>query len=367
MNTHSFLHGITKANPLHHSLTPFTSEGNYRNASIACILRLAPPSWDSMGKTPPLPARFPSVDEVLEHMRAHDSMKGEGHEGGDHHDVGVEILFIKRAMRPGDQWGGHVAWPGGFINDKEDAITGVQREVMEELGVDLAADSNYTHLGAMAPTMFGPSHKGLHPHVYMKLNIEKPEFVLEEKEVDAVTWINAKHFLKCTNSSHLDTHTILAEDVISFSGWRKKLVMATARLLGMDKWHFPCVRIPPQKVHAYTDNHVENCEWVVWGLTFNTIRRLLRHANGGKEYLALDTPYRTENSIFNSFVAYFYKYYTKRHDESISAPNPDTDPNLHRKILVSSACGLAGVYGASAAAGVGIYALSTTMMANALI
>jgi hypothetical protein len=159
---------------------------------------------------------------------------------------------------------------------------------------------------------------------------------------------------------------VLAESVIPLTGWSKSLAVAAARALGFDKWYFPCVRLAPRNVYAYTDNHVQDVDWVVWGLTFNTIRRLLKHANGHREYLALDTPYHTNNAIFNAFVAYFYKYYTHRHSRCLKSPNPDTDPNLHRKILLSSFGGLAGVYGLSAAVGVGIYSLSTALITSAI-
>ena len=340
--------------------------------------------------------------------------------------VGVEILFMKRALRAGDQWGGHVAWPGGFLTEGEEAVTGVRREVLEELGVDLDEKTTegggpgrekYTHLGGMSSTKFGPSHKSLHPHVYLKMDTVEPSFVLEEKEADAVMWIDINHFLHRTCPSTLDTHTVYAKDilpVLQTTGRTKlgtfiteksrDLVLVVARLLGFDQWHFPCVRISPLDVKACTNKYPQDEDWVVWGLTFNTLRRLLRHANGNQEYMSVVTPYRTENSIFNAFVAYFYQYYSKRYiawcesesesersrgesglgltmdtgsvvavhaaatatTTTNSTPNPDTDPNLHRKILFSSFGGLAGVYAVSAAAGIGIYSVSTTLISSAI-
>lgn len=51
-----------------------------------------------------------------------------------------EILFIKRAMRTGDRWTGHIALPGGKrdpedLGDQETSI----REAQEEIGLDLRA------------------------------------------------------------------------------------------------------------------------------------------------------------------------------------------------------------------------------------
>lgn len=334
------------------------SQGKYRDASIACILRLTPPS--SSISTSPL--KFDSVDEVLNYM-SNDAYNIESSR--------LEILFIKRAMRPGDPWGGHVAWPGGFLNSEESVVSGVRREVLEELGIDLqegeGCGSAYTHLGSMTPTQFGPSSKTLNPHVYLKMSTEEPSFVLEEKEVDAVMWVNVQLFLQRTSPSQLDTHTVLAEAMLpSFAstGWKKKLVLSAVRLLGFDQWHFPCVRIPPRNTQASTAQHDHSADWVVWGLTFNTIRRLLKHVNGGQEYLAVTSPYRTENSIFNAFVSFFYRFYSRRHMENPDAVSPDNDKHLHRKILLSSVAGLAGVYALSASAGLVVYHVSTQLIAN---
>jgi len=50
-----------------------------------------------------------------------------------------EVLFIKRAARPGDRWTSHVALPGGKRDpeDADDKATAI-RETMEEVGIDLS-------------------------------------------------------------------------------------------------------------------------------------------------------------------------------------------------------------------------------------
>jgi 8-oxo-dGTP pyrophosphatase MutT (NUDIX family) len=51
----------------------------------------------------------------------------------------AELLFIQRAVRAGDPWSGHIAFPGGR-RDLEDASLEVtaRRETSEELSLDLA-------------------------------------------------------------------------------------------------------------------------------------------------------------------------------------------------------------------------------------
>ncbi len=54
----------------------------------------------------------------------------------------ASLLFIRRAVRIGDPWSGHVAFPGGR-RDVTDATLEVtaRRETLEELSLDLASDA----------------------------------------------------------------------------------------------------------------------------------------------------------------------------------------------------------------------------------
>lgn len=58
------------------------------------------------------------------------------------------ILFVKRRVRPGDPWSGHMAFPGGFMAEAEGSSSATAiRETLEETGLDLARLGE--HLGRL--------------------------------------------------------------------------------------------------------------------------------------------------------------------------------------------------------------------------
>jgi 8-oxo-dGTP pyrophosphatase MutT (NUDIX family) len=61
----------------------------------------------------------------------------------------LHLLFIHRAHHPHDPWSGHMAFPGGRKNPEDtDLCITIQREVKEEVGIDLASQGEY--LGRLA-------------------------------------------------------------------------------------------------------------------------------------------------------------------------------------------------------------------------
>lgn len=50
---------------------------------------------------------------------------------------GLEILFIQRAAHDLDPWSGHIAFPGGKLEEGELECQGAVRETLEEIGIDL--------------------------------------------------------------------------------------------------------------------------------------------------------------------------------------------------------------------------------------
>ncbi len=54
-------------------------------------------------------------------------------------DPGPDVLFIERTTRHGDPWSGHMAFPGGRMDDADPHAQAVaERETLEEVGLDLA-------------------------------------------------------------------------------------------------------------------------------------------------------------------------------------------------------------------------------------
>ncbi len=54
----------------------------------------------------------------------------------------AELLFIRRAERPGDPWSGDVAFPGGRVEDGDaSALATAVREAREELTLDLEREA----------------------------------------------------------------------------------------------------------------------------------------------------------------------------------------------------------------------------------
>jgi 8-oxo-dGTP pyrophosphatase MutT (NUDIX family) len=58
------------------------------------------------------------------------------------------VLLIKRAVRPGDPWSGHVAFPGGRVSTTDKSFEETaRRETLEEVGIDLSSPGASVFLG----------------------------------------------------------------------------------------------------------------------------------------------------------------------------------------------------------------------------
>jgi 8-oxo-dGTP pyrophosphatase MutT (NUDIX family) len=98
-----------------------------------------------------------------------------------------DILFIKRAEKPGDPWSGHMAFPGGHLEAHDaDLKAAAMRETLEEIGLDLT-DAEY--LGPLDQQRAMPRGRPLNmliaPHVFSLVG--DPDFS-PNYEVDEVVW-----------------------------------------------------------------------------------------------------------------------------------------------------------------------------------
>lgn len=70
---------------------------------------------------------------------------------------GPELLLIRRSLRVGDPWSGHLALPGGHVDPGDrDAEAAALRETLEEVGLDLRAWG--TRLGRLDDFVTQPEH-----------------------------------------------------------------------------------------------------------------------------------------------------------------------------------------------------------------
>jgi len=49
-------------------------------------------------------------------------------------------LYIQRAINPKDRWSGQIAFPGGKADPDESDQQAAEREVMEELRIDITSN-----------------------------------------------------------------------------------------------------------------------------------------------------------------------------------------------------------------------------------
>lgn len=277
----SFLKNLVKYSPLKFSDGISKSRGGYREASVACILRIAPASCNNV--VPSCHAKSPL--EVLDYCS----------------DTNLEVLFMKRAIRPRDKWSGHISFPGGFINENESDLDAVMRETKEELGVDLTISKDFVWLGRLPKRSLGQKGKMLFPHIFLYLGINKEiELTLNPQEVQEASWVNMNLFLS-RSSTDLDVLPFEINNFFHLRGLKQHVLNIITYFLHCNCIYFPCIRI--RSINNNNNNIGDNTiinntstkdEWVVWGLTFNTITHLVYIASN---YHIIVSDYQHNSSI----------------------------------------------------------------------
>ena len=98
------------------------------------------------------------------------------------------LCMIRRAVKEGDYWSGHMGFPGGReeVNDGTLLQTAI-RETKEEIGVDIASDQCVGRLSDL-------QHPKLQVAAFVFESTGDIEFVLEESEVAEVHWLPLQAF-----------------------------------------------------------------------------------------------------------------------------------------------------------------------------
>ncbi|OJD31531.1 nudix family hydrolase [Diplodia corticola] len=154
-----------------------------------------------------------------------------------------EVLFIKRAHRPGDRWTSHVALPGGR-RDPEDADdrAAAVRETEEEVGIELT-DANSIPVGNLPERIVTTSWGKvplmvLCPYIYLLTDPSPPALRLQPAEVGSTHWVSIRALLSPSQRTywHEDVSNRLAKQEFGIKRWflrvmLGKMIFAAIRLI----------------------------------------------------------------------------------------------------------------------------------------
>ncbi|KAK7535717.1 nudix family hydrolase [Phyllosticta citricarpa] len=170
-----------------------------KRASVALIIRIQP---RYSHPPPPAGANGSNVsgnqnnnEEQTVEQRLEAFFSQEWVQNGD-----PEVLFIKRAHRPGDRWTSHVALPGGRRDPEDDSDRAAAvRETFEEVGISLDA-SNSIAVGNLPERVVTTSWGKvplmvLCPFVYIMTGPEPPALRLQPSEVASAHWVSVRALL----------------------------------------------------------------------------------------------------------------------------------------------------------------------------
>jgi 8-oxo-dGTP pyrophosphatase MutT (NUDIX family) len=149
---------------------------------------------------------------------------------------GVRLLLIRRAVRAGDPWSGHIALPGGYARGDEPDLDAALRETLEEIGVDLTREARL--LGAL---------DALTPHRTAAVTVRPFIFAWNGKvafernlEVEELLWANLSEL--ASGASDIEYEVELGGQRARFPAWS-------------------------------VDGHV------VWGLTYRVVKNLMEQVD----------------------------------------------------------------------------------------
>ncbi|KAL1636892.1 hypothetical protein SLS56_000987 [Neofusicoccum ribis] len=270
-----------------------------KRASVALIIRVQPrySHWPARSDRAQWAGKSEdeSVESRLERFFAADWVQ--------HGDL--EVLFIKRAHRPGDRWTSHVALPGGR-RDPEDADdrAAAVRETEEEVGIELT-DDNSIPVGNLPERVVTTSWGKvplmvLCPYIYLLTDPDPPALRLQPAEVGSTHWVSIRALLSPSQRTywHEDISNRLAKQEVGIKRWflrvmLGKMIFAAIRLIPSQSKYCSTIPgfVPEDNSEATTGRSITSqvSEWwhaaeptsstdtplLLWGLTLGIMADFL--------------------------------------------------------------------------------------------
>lgn len=177
-----------------------SSSDHIKQTSVALIFRLNPnlqaslpdfPSIDSIN--PEYPKQFSNSLSFLESYLTSPSFQST-------ETSLLEILLIKRGSHASDRHKGEIAFPGGKCEKDENDYQTVQREVSEEVGLDISLKNEYLSLGKLELNIFAYYFEGKSTYISMFIFFEVPRkeektIKVNEAEVEKAFWLPWGEFI----------------------------------------------------------------------------------------------------------------------------------------------------------------------------
>lgn len=109
-----------------------------------------------------------------------------------------EILFIQRAVNDKDENSGQIALPGGKCDNDETDIEALERELLEEIGINVANPNTYfMYLGKIKKNfLYSITKKKItFSSLALYFDFGRNDFKVNPSEIQEVKWIPAIYFL----------------------------------------------------------------------------------------------------------------------------------------------------------------------------
>ncbi len=117
-----------------------------------------------------------------------------------------EIIIIKRRTSPRDPWSGQIALPGGHVENNETIVSGVLREIREEVRLNLPSEDIVGEMdpvnSTIAPTL------DVYPYI---INCNSLDEATPGPEVSELRVVHLLNFKKDTTPS--------GKPALNYDGW----------------------------------------------------------------------------------------------------------------------------------------------------